>query len=59
MSSIKHAISIIKKEKHSISKKYISHNALKVLYYLNKTSYAAYLVSSNVRDLLLEKTQRF
>ncbi|WMY95814.1 MAG: polynucleotide adenylyltransferase PcnB [Arsenophonus sp.] len=55
LSTIKDAISVIKKDKHLISRKYISDNALKVLYRLNKAGYAAYLVGGSVRDLLLGK----
>ncbi|WP_348666329.1 polynucleotide adenylyltransferase PcnB [Arsenophonus symbiont of Ornithomya chloropus] len=54
-STINNTISVIKKEKNLISRKYISDNALKVLYRLNKAGYAAYLVGGSVRDLLLEK----
>jgi len=38
---------------HSISRKNISPNALKVLYKLGDASYAGYLVGGGVRDLLL------
>lgn len=46
---------IIPRNQHSISRKEISENALKVLYRLNKAGYAAYLVGGGVRDLLLGK----
>lgn len=46
---------IIPREQHSISRKEISENALKVLYRLNKAGYEAYLVGGGVRDLLLGK----
>lgn len=38
---------------HSISRKFISENALKVLYRLDKAGFKAYLVGGSVRDLLL------
>ncbi len=43
----------IPRERHNISRKDISENALKVLYRLNKAGYEAYLVGGSVRDLLL------
>ncbi|AFJ48282.1 poly(A) polymerase [Shimwellia blattae DSM 4481 = NBRC 105725] len=48
-------ITVIPREQHSISRKDISENALKVLYRLNKSGYEAYLVGGGVRDLLLGK----
>ncbi|HCW3074481.1 MULTISPECIES: polynucleotide adenylyltransferase PcnB [Enterobacter] len=48
-------MSVIPREQHSISRKDISENALKVLYRLNKAGYEAYLVGGGVRDLLLGK----
>lgn len=48
-------ITIIPREQHSISRKDISENALKVLYRLNKSGHEAYLVGGGVRDLLLGK----
>ena len=44
---------VIARENHSISRKLISDNALKVLYRLRKEGYAAMLVGGGVRDLLL------
>ncbi len=44
---------IIGRDHHTISRKNISRNALKVLYKLNDAGYAAYLVGGGVRDLLL------
>lgn len=44
---------VIPRDDHSISRKDISDNALKVLYRLNKAGYQAYLVGGGVRDLLL------
>lgn len=48
-------MSVIPREQHTISRKDISENALKVLYRLNKAGYEAYLVGGGVRDLLLGK----
>ena len=44
---------IIPRNQHSISRKGISEEALKVLYRLHHNGYAAYLVGGGVRDLLL------
>lgn len=44
---------IIPRDGHSISRKHISENALKVLYRLNQHGHSAYLVGGGVRDLLL------
>ena len=44
---------ITRRADHAISRKNISHNALKVLYKLGDGGYAAYLVGGGVRDLLL------
>ncbi|MGP1946269.1 MAG: polynucleotide adenylyltransferase PcnB, partial [Arsenophonus sp. ER-LPS3-MAG3] len=52
---MKTSISIITRDKHPISRKKISENALKVLYRLNNAGYEAYLVGGSVRDLLLGK----
>ena len=46
---------IVTRDKHTISRKNISPNALKVLYRLSKAGYQAYIVGGGVRDLLLEK----
>jgi len=46
---------ILTRDQHSISRRQISDNALKVLYRLNKSGYDAYLVGGGVRDLLLGK----
>ena len=54
-SAINTSISIIPRDKHPISRKDISDNALKVLYRLNNAGYEAYLVGGSVRDLLLGK----
>jgi len=44
---------IIPRSKHAISRKWISHNAVRVLYKLKEHGYFAYLVGGGVRDLLL------
>lgn len=44
---------IIPRSEHSVSRKQISENALKVLYRLHKTGHQAFLVGGSVRDLLL------
>lgn len=49
----KHIPDIISRSEHRISRKHISHSALKVLYRLHKAGYQAYLVGGSVRDLLL------
>ncbi|GLR32926.1 poly(A) polymerase I [Shewanella decolorationis] len=46
-------MSLVPRDAHSISRKQISENALKVLYRLNKSGFQAYLVGGGVRDLLL------
>lgn len=47
------SLGIIPRNAHSISRKDISENALKVLYRLHKSGFKAYLVGGGVRDLLL------
>ncbi len=47
------ALNIITRQEHSISRKKISDNALKVLYKLHRSGYSAYLVGGGVRDILL------
>ncbi len=49
------ALRIIPRDQHNISRKNISKAALRVLYHLNESGYAAYLVGGAVRDLLLER----
>jgi poly(A) polymerase len=44
---------IIPREQHGVSRKNISSGALRVLYRLNESGFAAYLVGGAVRDLLL------
>ncbi|NNL56145.1 MAG: polynucleotide adenylyltransferase PcnB, partial [Pseudomonadales bacterium] len=48
------AATIIERDAHSISRKNISNNALRVLYDLNKAGYESYLVGGCIRDLLLD-----
>jgi poly(A) polymerase len=47
------SLNVVTREKHSISRKQISDNALKVLYRLHSSGYEAYLVGGGVRDLLI------
>ncbi len=49
---------IIPRSKHSISRKNIDREALKVLYRLRDAGYVAYLVGGGVRDLYLGKTPK-
>ncbi len=44
---------IIERDQHTISRKNISPNALKVLYRLSEHGYAAFIVGGGVRDILL------
>src|SRR3990172_3917202 len=44
---------VIARSQHTISRKWISPNALRVLYRLKERGYFAYLVGGGVRDLLL------
>ncbi|CAH0992250.1 Poly(A) polymerase I [Sinobacterium norvegicum] len=44
---------ILSRDEHSISRKQISPNALKVMYRLNGGGYGAYLVGGGIRDILL------
>jgi len=44
---------ILTRDRHCVSRKDISKNALKVLYRLNEAGYQAYLVGGGVRDILL------
>nr|WP_259337788.1 polynucleotide adenylyltransferase PcnB [Colwellia sp. RSH04] len=44
---------ILSRDEHPVSRQFISPNALKVLYRLNKGGYDAYLVGGGVRDILL------
>ncbi|OBT08461.1 poly(A) polymerase [Shewanella sp. UCD-FRSSP16_17] len=44
---------MVTRDAHTISRRQISENALKVLYRLSKSGYKAYLVGGGVRDILL------
>lgn len=46
---------VIMRPDHSISRKYIDREALKVLYRLKDAGFTAYLVGGSVRDMLLKK----
>src|SRR5690349_13271166 len=46
---------VLAREAHSISRKQIDPDALKVLYRLHESGYIAYLVGGSVRDLLLSR----
>ena len=52
-SSVDHEPAILPRSEHSISRKQIDDNTLKVLYRLYRNGYRAYLVGGGVRDLLL------
>jgi len=45
---------VLARHEHSLSRKHISVNALKVLYRLHRSRYLSYLVGGGVRDLLLQ-----
>ncbi|MBN1550170.1 polynucleotide adenylyltransferase PcnB [bacterium] len=49
---------VLSRSQHSISRKHIDRDALKVLYRLHKNGYIAYLVGGSVRDLLLGRTPK-
>src|SRR5262249_34001239 len=49
---------VLAREAHSISRKQIDSDALKVLYRLHHSHYVAYLVGGSVRDLLLGRTPK-
>lgn len=44
---------VLSRDQHPVSRQFISSNALKVLYRLNKSGFDAYLVGGGVRDILL------
>lgn len=46
---------VIGRHEHKVSRKFISPNAIKVLYRLNKAGYSAFLVGGSVRDVLLKR----
>jgi poly(A) polymerase len=51
-------LNILTRKEHSISRKQISENALKVLYRLQGAGFKAYLVGGGVRDLMLGETPK-
>jgi poly(A) polymerase len=46
---------VIPRSEHSLSRRDVDHDALKVLYRLKEAGFIAYLVGGGVRDLLLER----
>ena len=46
---------VVTRKNHSLSRKHISPNALKVLYRLQRAGYEAYLVGGCIRDILLKQ----
>ncbi|MEQ8232074.1 MAG: polynucleotide adenylyltransferase PcnB [Gammaproteobacteria bacterium] len=53
VATLRHEPRIYSRDEHTISRRYISPNALKVLYRLNGAGFRACLVGGGVRDLLL------
>jgi poly(A) polymerase len=49
---------IVPRSRHVVSRKLISHNAVRVLYKLKEHGYLAYLVGGGVRDLLLGRAPK-
>jgi poly(A) polymerase len=49
---------IVDRGSHSISRRRIPENVLKVLYRLHRSGYRAYLCGGSVRDLLMERTPK-
>ena len=49
---------IVPRAEHPISRRDIDADALKVLYRLHESGYAAYLVGGSVRDLLMNRTPK-
>lgn len=49
---------VIDRSGHSISRRLIPENVLKVLYRLHRSGYRAYLCGGSVRDLLMERTPK-
>ncbi|WP_028772078.1 polynucleotide adenylyltransferase PcnB [Shewanella waksmanii] len=47
------SLQVVARKHHTISRKQISENAIKVLYRLHKSGFKAYLVGGGVRDILL------
>jgi len=57
-SSRKNGPLILERSKHSISRRKMSRNAVKVLNRLNQGGYSAYLVGGGVRDLMLDRSPK-
>src|SRR6266581_2617061 len=49
---------IVERSEHSISRRRIPENVLKVLYRLHRSGYRAYLCGGSVRDLLMNRTPK-
>lgn len=49
---------VVSRDNHTVSRKNISKNALRVLYKLAEAGFHAYLVGGSVRDLLLDKVPK-
>ncbi len=49
---------ILERDSHGISRNDIDHDAIKILYRLNRFNHLAYLAGGAVRDLLLDKTPK-
>ncbi len=49
---------VIDRSAHTISRRRIPENVLKVLYRLHRSGYRAYLCGGSVRDLLVERTPK-
>lgn len=51
-------LEVLERSKHSLSRRQMDDNALKVLYRLRKGGFEAYLVGGGIRDLLLDHTPK-
>src|SRR2546430_2696985 len=49
---------VVDRSSHSISRRRIPENVLKVLYRLHRSGYRAYLCGGSVRDLLMDRTPK-
>ena len=49
---------VVDRSEHSISRRRIPENVLKVLYRLHRSGYRAYLCGGSVRDLLMNRTPK-
>lgn len=56
--SVVPALCVIPRDVHGVSRKQMSRNALRVLYHLRESGFAAYLVGGAVRDLLVGRTPK-